>query len=132
MSRNSTTMSKKNEKTILKATCSVLFAIIASAHHWLHTLLVALGLTTLGASLLSLPPALKAVFLLVSLVFSVWFLIVAWRKWISDRPAALVYLISSLISIVLVIAAIPQTITSLNQPAQQLQQQKNEHGHHSQ
>lgn len=131
MSRNSTTVSKKNEKTILKATCSVLFAIIASAHHWLHTLLIALGLTTLGAGLLSLPPALRAVFLLLSLAFSVWFIIVARRKWVSDRPAALVYLISSLISIVLVTTAIPQTISSLNQPAQQLQQQ-NEHNHHSQ
>ena len=128
-------MGKKNEKTFLKAIGSVLFAIIASSHHWLHTLLIALGLTTLGTGLLALPPALKAVFLLVSLTFSVWFIIVSRHKWISDRPAALVYLISSLISIVLVITAIPQTITLLNQPVQQQQQQQpqpqqqDNHGH---
>ena len=131
MIRNSTNMGKKNEKTILKAIGSVLFAIIASAHHWLHTLLIALGLTSLGAGLLALPPALKAVFLLVSLIFSVWFIIVSRRKWISDRPAALVYLISSLISIVLVTTAIPQTITSLNQPAQQSQQQQQQQHSHT-
>ena len=130
MNKNNT-MDKKSEKTILKATGSVLFAIIASAHHWLHTLLIALGLTTLGAGLLALPPALKAVFLLVSLIFSVWFIIVSRRKWISDRPVALVYLISSIISIVLVTAAVPKTITSFSQstlPTQQSQHQ-GEQGH---
>lgn len=126
MRSNSINSGKKNEKNFLKAMGSVLFAIIASAHHWLHTLLIALGLTTVGTGLLALPPALKVVFLLVSLIFSIWFLIVSKRKWTSDRPAALVYLISSIISIILVTTAIPQTITSLNQPTQQ---QQNEHGH---
>jgi len=127
MNKNNTT-DKKSEKTILKATGSVLFAIIASAHHWLHTLLIALGLTTLGAGLLALPPALKAIFLLVSLIFSVWFIIVSRRKWISDRPAALVYLISSIISIVLVTAAVPKTITSFSQSILPTQHQ-GEQGH---
>lgn len=123
----------KKERPLLKAVGSVLFAIIASSHHWLHTLLVALGLTTLGTGLLALPPTLKLVFLLVSLAFSIWFIRVAKHKWARNRPAAWVYLISSLISIILVFTAIPNTITSLNQPVQQQepQQQHEDHNNHS-
>ena len=121
---------EKKDKVILKSIGSVLIAIIASSHHWLHTLLIAIGLTTLGAGLFALPPAFKAVFLLISLSFSIWFIIVAKRKWNRNRPAAWVYLISSLISIVLVLTAIPETITSLNQPVQQDQDQEHDQ-HHS-
>lgn len=131
MNKNKKHSNVKKERTLLRAIGSVLFAIIASSHHWLHTLLIALGLTTLGAGLVSLPPALKAVFLLVSLVFSIWFIIVAKRKWHGNRPAAWVYLISSVISIVLVITAIPQTITALTQPAQQQQLQQQPQDEHS-
>lgn len=118
----------KKERTLLKAIGSVIFAIIASSHHWLHTLLVALGLTTLGAGIFALPPTIKLIFLLVSLILSVWFIMVARRKWSRDRPAAWVYLISSLISIILVITAIPGTVSGLNQPVQQEQPQQ-QHGH---
>jgi len=114
----------KKERALLKAIGSVLLAIIASSHHWLHTLLIALGLTTLGTGLFALPPTLRLVFLLVSLVLSVWFIIVAKRKWSRNRPAAWVYLISSLISIILVFTAIPDTITNFNQPVQQEQKQE--------
>ncbi|GEQ21798.1 hypothetical protein CBU02nite_23040 [Clostridium butyricum] len=130
---NENNKSKKSEKTILKAIGSVLFAIIASSHHWIHTLLIAIGLTSLGAGLLALPPSLKAGFLMVSLIFSIWFIMVSRRKWSSDRPAAVVYLISSLISIVLVITAIPKTIGEFYQTSQpQRQQEQSGHSsHHS-
>ena len=123
----------KKERTLLKATGSVLFAIIASSHHWLHTLLIAIGLTALGGGLFALPPISKLVLLLISLVLSVWFIKVAKHKWHGNRPAAWVYLISSLISIILVATAIPQTISSLTQPIQpqQEQQQPQQHQEHN-
>lgn len=124
MNKNDNRPNEKKVRTIFKAIGSVLFAIIASSHHWLHTLLIAVGLTTLGAGLLAMPPSLKALFLLVSLVLSAWYIRVARRKWHHDRPAAWVYLVSSIISIVLVITAIPQAITSLTGPVQQQQQQQ--------
>ncbi len=113
---------------------SVLFAIIASSHHWLHTLLIALGLTTLGTGLLSLPPSIRLILLVISLILSVWFLRVAKVKWSRNRPAAWVYLISSLISIILVITAIPDTLTSVypkNEPVQQQEQQQNTEQQHN-
>lgn len=63
-----------------------------------------------------------------------WFIRVSKRKWAKDRPAAWVYLISSLISIILVFTAIPNTITSFTQPTQQqeqqpTQEQPQEHNH---
>lgn len=126
MTKDKNHTNPKKERTLLKAVGSVFFAIIASSHHWIHTLLIALGLTTLGTSLLAMPPSIRLVFLLISLALSAWFLRVAKKKWSKDRPAAWVYLISSIISIVLVITAIPDTITSLNQPdpVQQLDQQQ--------
>ncbi|MDQ0232409.1 hypothetical protein [Metabacillus malikii] len=114
----------KKERPLLKAVGSVLFAIIASSHHWLHTLLIALGLTTIGTGLLSLPPSISLVFLIISLILSVWFIRVAKLKWSRNRPAAWVYLISSLISIILVITAIPDTITSVYTPDPVKQQEK--------
>jgi energy-coupling factor transporter transmembrane protein EcfT len=114
----------KKERPLLKAVGSVLFAIIASSHHWLHTLLIALGLTTLGTGLLSLPPSISLVFLIISLILSVWFIRVAKLKWSRNRPAAWVYLISSLISIILVITAIPDTIISVYTPDPVKQQEK--------
>ncbi|HBW34551.1 hypothetical protein [Desulfosporosinus sp. BICA1-9] len=124
----------KKDRGIIKAIGSVLFAIIASSHHWVHTLLIALGLTTLSSSLLSLSPSTKIIFLLVSLVVSVWFILVAKRKWSYDRPSAWVYLISSIISIILVITSLPQAISAVIPPSQQQQQQqpqqqKDIHGH---
>ncbi|MDM5205382.1 hypothetical protein [Cytobacillus kochii] len=122
----------KKERTLLKAVGSVLFAIIASSHHWLHTLLIALGLTTLGTGLFALPPSFRLVFLLISLILSLWFIRVAKKKWSRNRPASWVYLISSLISIILVITAIPDTITNLNQsdPVQQQEQQQDTQQQH--
>lgn len=114
----------KKERSLLKAVGSVFFAIIASSHHWLHTLLIALGLTTLGTGLLSLPPSISLVFLIISLIFSVWFLRVAKLKWSRNRPAAWIYLISSLNSTILVITAIPDTITSVYTPDPVKQQEK--------
>lgn len=64
----------KNGKTVLKATGSVVLAVIASSHHWLHKLLIALGLTSLGAGLFSLSPSIKIILLLISIVVSLWFL----------------------------------------------------------
>lgn len=121
---------KKKERTLLKGIGSVLFAIIASSHHWLHTLLIALGFTALGSSLLLISPSIKIVFLLISLFVSVWFIFVAKRKWNHNRPAAWVYFISSFISIVLVITAIPQTINDLTEkPTPQQQQLDNSVDH---
>ncbi|WP_270578541.1 hypothetical protein [Caldibacillus thermoamylovorans] len=123
----------KKERAILKATGSVLLAIIASSHHWLHTLLIALGLTTLGAGLFTMPPLIKILFMLLSLVLSGWFLIVAKRKWPINRPAAWVYLLSSIISIIFVLSAIPDTLNSLKQPSYQEipQLQHGDHENHS-
>lgn len=95
MSKSEVVQDVKKNRGIIKAIGSVLFAIIASSHHWVHTLLIALGLTTLSSGLLSLSPSTKIIFLLVSLVISAWFIRVAKRKWSYDRPAAWVYLISS-------------------------------------
>jgi phosphoglycerol transferase MdoB-like AlkP superfamily enzyme len=138
MTKNTNHSNPKKEKTILKAIGSVLFAIIASSHHWLHTLLIALGLTTLGTSLLAMPPSIRLVFLLISLTLSIWFIRVARKRWNRNRPAAWVYLISSLISIILVFTAIPDSISSFNQPdpvqqqePQQLPEQDHDHNSHS-
>ena len=132
MSKSEVVQDVKRNRGIIKAICSVLFAIIASSHHWVHTLLIALGLTTLSSGLLSLSPSTKIIFLLVSFVISVWFLSVAKRKWSYDRPAAWVYLISSIISIILLITSLPQAISAVIPPSQQqqqMQQQKDIHGH---
>ncbi|TLS49993.1 hypothetical protein FE782_21890 [Paenibacillus antri] len=126
-------MTKENKPlTLLKGAGSVAFAIVASSHHWLHTLLVALGLTTLGAGLFSLSPQVKMIFLAVSLVVSLWFLRVTKRKWRRNRPAAIVYLISSLISIVLVLTALPQTISDFTQvPDQKVIDEADHENHHT-
>lgn len=119
----------KNRKPILKAVGSVVLAIIASSHHWLHTLLIALGLTSLGAGLFSLSPPIKVILLLFSITVSLWFLRVSIRKWNGDRAVAWVYLISSTISIILIVTSLPQTIMDIKQP-QELEQQ-NHDDHHS-
>jgi hypothetical protein len=123
----------KKERALLKGIGSVLLAVIASSHHWIHTLLIALGLTTLGAGLLAMPPIIKLVFLLISLAFSIWFIVVAKRKWHRNRPAAWVYVISSIISIIIVLTAIPDSIKSLYQPDIQEQptEQSDDHEKHS-
>ena len=123
MNKREAVQERKKSKGIIKATGSVLLAIIASSHHWVHTLLLALGLTTLSSSLLTLSPSTKIIFLVASLVVSTWFIFVAKRKWTYDRLAAGVYLISSIISIVLVITALPQAIAAVLPPSQQQQQQ---------
>jgi hypothetical protein len=64
----------KRDKPLLKAIGSIVLAVIASSHHWLHTLLIALGLTSLGAGLISLSPFVKVMFLLFSLAVSLLFL----------------------------------------------------------
>lgn len=122
-------MQEKKRNTVVKAVGSVILAIIASSHHWLHTLLIALGLTSLGAGLLSLPPYVRIVFLVFSLIVSVWFLSVSRRKWHKDRPAAWVYLISSIISIIVIATSIPQMITDFD-PIPQQQEQVDHEGHH--
>ena len=65
MKRSEAFQERKKGKGIIKATGSVLLAIIASSHHWVHTLLLALGLTTLSSSLLSFSPTTKIIFLLI-------------------------------------------------------------------
>lgn len=121
--KSETVQEKKDKsKSIFKAIGSVLFAIIASSHHWLHTLLIALGLSTLSTGLFSLSPSIKFAFLILSVIFSLGFILLAKRKWSYDRPSAWVYLISSLISIVLVVTALPQTFKALNQQPQQQQE----------
>ena len=119
----------KKEKGILKAIGSVLLAIVASSHHWVHTLLIALGLTTLGSGLLSLSPGVKLGFMLVSLLVSVWMIRVALRKWHHHRSVAWVYLISSIVSIVIVLTALPQVIAG-NNPNQPPVQQTDHQQHH--
>ena len=110
---------------ILKGIGSILLAIVASSHHWVHTLLIALGLTTLGTGLLSISPTTKLIFMLISLVVSIWMIFVALKKWNHNRPAAWVYLISSIISIILVATAIPKIYVDNNQlsPQQEPQHQ---------
>lgn len=118
--------------TILKTTGSVLLAVIASSHHWLHTLFIALGLTTLGTELFSVSPWVKIFFLLLSILVSVRFLQVSKRRWTQNRPVAAVYLVSSIISIILVLSAIPQTISDFNQLSvtQQGEQEQVDHERH--
>ncbi len=116
-------MRDNKDKPVLKSIGSILLAVIASSHHWLHTLLIALGLTSLGAGLVSLSPTVKAIFLLFSFGVSCLFLRVSRRKWHRDRGAAWVYLISSIISIILVATAVPQTIAGFKQVPQEQQQQ---------
>lgn len=123
MKKSEAVKERKKGKGIIKGIGSVLLAVIASSHHWVHTLLLALGLTTLSSSLLSLSPPTKIIFLLVSLVVSAWFIHISKRKWSYDRPSAWVYLISSIISIVLVITALPQAISDVLPPSQAQQQQ---------
>ena len=130
MKKSETVQERKEGKGFLKGIGSVLFAVIASSHHWVHTLLLALGLTTFSSSLLSLSPPTKLIFLLVSLVVSAWFIHIAKRKWSYDRPSAWVYLISSIISIALVITSLPQAVSAVLPPSQTQQQQgKDIHGH---
>lgn len=120
---------EKKGKTLIKAVSSVLLAVIASSHHWLHTLLIALGLTSLGAGLLSLPPFARIMIMIISIAVSLWFLNVCKRKWRTDRPAAWVYLISSIVSIILVMTSVPQTIADFN-PETVQQEQQNHSEHH--
>jgi len=132
MKKSETVQERKQGKGFIKGIGSVLLAVIASSHHWVHTLLLALGLTTFSSSLLSLSPPTKLIFLLVSLVVSAWFIHIAKRKWSYDRPSAWVYLISSIISIALVITSLPQAVSAVLPPSQQQQQQqpgKDIHGH---
>ncbi|MCM3800159.1 hypothetical protein M4A92_16320 [Caldibacillus thermoamylovorans] len=55
------------------------------------------------------------------------------RKWPLNRPASWVYLLSSIISIILVLSAIPDTLNSLEQPSYQEihQLQHGDHENHS-
>jgi hypothetical protein len=106
---------KKKGKNIFKAIGSILFAIIASSHHWVHTLLIALGLTTLGSGLLSLSPSIKIALMTVSLIISIWMIWSAIRKWNHHRSTACIYLASSIISIVIVITALVQTVVEIKQ-----------------
>lgn len=103
-------------KALLKTIGSVLFAIIATSHHWLHILLISVGLTSIGAVLFNMPPLLKIILLAISLVISIRFTFVAKRKWTHERPVAWVYAISSILSIVIVFSAVPQTISAIIQP----------------
>ncbi|HMM21502.1 MAG TPA: hypothetical protein PKA10_12350 [Selenomonadales bacterium] len=123
---------KKKERSVLKGIGSILLAIVASSHHWVHTLLIALGLTTIGTSLLVLPGPLQALFLIVSLAVSLRFIFVAKRQWQNQRATATVYLISSIISIVLVVAVVPQTVNELFNQSGQRVIQEYEHSETSQ
>lgn len=118
----------KKDRSILKGIGSVLLAVVASSHHWLHTLLIALGVTSLGAGLLQFSPPVKMVFLLVSLILSLWFLAAAKRRWKFDRPTAWVYLISSIISILLVATAIPSTVHDILSQQQRQDEHMQHHG----
>jgi thiol:disulfide interchange protein len=119
----------KKEKGILKAIGSVLIAIFASSHHWVHTLLIALGLTSLGTGLFSLSPWIKIVFMFISLLISVLMIRVAIRKWNHHRSVSWVYLISSILSIIIVLSALPQTFAGSN-PGQQNNDQSVHQQHH--
>ncbi|RSK52366.1 hypothetical protein [Bacillus canaveralius] len=119
----------KKERGILKAIGSILIAILASSHHWVHTLLIALGLTTLGTGLFSLSPWVKIVFMLLSLVISVWMIRGALRKWNHHRSVSWVYLISTILSIIIVLTALPQIFDDSN-PVQQNEQQQDHEQHH--
>lgn len=123
----------KKEKGVWKAIGSILLAIVASSHHWVHTLLLALGFTTLGTAIFSLSPTVKIVFMLISLLVSVWMIVVAARKWNHNRPVAWVYFISSLISIAIVITALPQTLAGMTHQPQQQQKEQHQQNqqHHS-
>jgi hypothetical protein len=122
-------LEQKEEKGILKAIGSILIAIVASSHHWLHTLLIALGLTSLGTGLLSLPPWIKIGFMLFSFFISIMMLRVAKRKWNHHRSVSWVYLISSILSIIIVLASMLQVFTN-NNPSQQNHDQQVEHQQH--
>jgi hypothetical protein len=129
MNNSSQELEQKKEKGILKAIGSILIAIVASSHHWLHTLLIALGLTSLGTGLLSLPPWIKIGFMLFSLFISILMLRVAKRKWNHHRSVSWVYLISSILSIIIVLTSLLQVFTS-NDPNQQNNDKQAEHQQH--
>lgn len=102
-------------KALLKSIISILFAIIATSHHWLHVLLISLGLTSVGAALFNLPPVLRIVLLFISLAVSIRFIFVAKRKWKRERSVAWVYVVSSILSIVIVFSVVPQTVSTIIQ-----------------
>lgn len=116
-------------KTWLKSIGSVLFAIIATSHHWLHLLLISVGLTSVGAFLIDMPSILKIILLILSLVISIRFIFVAKRKWRDERSVAWVYVVSSILSIVIVFSAVPQTIYAMIQPPSNTQNQNNINTH---
>jgi uncharacterized membrane protein YqjE len=120
----------KKKKGILKAIGSILIAIFASSHHWLHTLLIALGLTSFGSGLLALSPWMKIVLMLISLLISGLMIRVAIRKWDHHRSVSWVYLISSILSIIIVLSSLFQVIT-VNNPSQQDNQQLEHKQHHN-
>jgi hypothetical protein len=126
---NSSQELEPKKEGILKAIGSILIAIVASSHHWLHTLLIALGLTSLGTGLLSLPTWIKMGFMLFSLLISVLMLRVAKRKWNHHRSVSWVYLISSILSIIIVLTSLLQVFTS-NDPNQQNNDKQAEHQQH--
>lgn len=121
----------KKEKGILKAIGSILVAIVASSHHWVHTLLIALGLTSLGTGLFSLSPWVKIVFMAISLIISILMIRVAVRKWNHHRSVSWVYIISSILSIIIVVSALPQAFAA-NNPSQQNNQTSIHQQHHMQ
>ncbi len=101
MAQNYKHSSVKKDRTLLKAGTSILFAIIASSHHWLHTLLIALGLTTLGANLLALSPIMRFCFYSYLLFFPYgfyWWHNVNGRKNV-QRPLFTLFLPYSLLSL---------------------------------
>ncbi|MCL6588054.1 MAG: hypothetical protein K6T72_16385, partial [Anoxybacillus sp.] len=122
------------KKSIFKAIGSILFAIIASSHHWVHTLLIALGLTTLGSGLFSMSPSVKISLMAVSLIISIWMTWSAISKWNHHRSIAWIYLVSSIISIVIVVTALFQTVTEIKQIPEQAPRQERsiDHSQHHQ
>ncbi|MCL6444449.1 MAG: hypothetical protein K6T83_13525 [Alicyclobacillus sp.] len=104
--------SRASEKAIGSSIGSILIAIVTSSHHWVHMLLIALGLGAVGAGLFTMPIPIRIGLLVVSVVVSIGMLFVAWRKRTNNKAVAWVYFISSVVSLVIIATSVPTLVQS--------------------
>lgn len=117
---------KSSGKDFWRSVGSILIAIVASSHHWLHMLLLTLGLGVLGVGITTMPLTLRIVLVVFSFVVSIGMLFVAWRKRIHNKVVAWVYFFSSVLSLVILATSLP-VLVQTNTPAPSAHEQH----HHS-
>lgn len=99
-------------KAIGSSIGSILIAIVASSHHWVHMLLIALGLGAVGAGLFTMPIPIRIGLVAVSVAVSIGMLFVAWHKRTKNKAVAWVYFISSIVSLVIIGTSLPTLVQS--------------------